>query len=189
MLARSAPVTATLLAANVALYGLERVAYAEGHDPCRVYGLVPAHFEPSAIVTSMFLHDPSTLLHVAGNVAALGFFGGRVERVLGHARFALLYVASGVGGALLHVLVNPGATEPMVGASGAIWGVLAAAAVIYGRATLAFVATLFVENLWYAFFGGGEGIAFGAHIGGFVVGFLVLQMVFELRWLGGIRPS
>lgn len=186
---RALPVgTVALIAANVGFYALERVSTVAGGDPCAAYGLVPAHFVASSIFTSMFLHDPNTLLHLAGNMFFLAVFGDRVERAIGSVRFALLYILAGIGGALMHVMVDPTACVPMVGASGAIWGVLAAAAMLYGQATLVFIAVFFSTNLWYAFTGTGGTVAFGAHIGGFVAGYLLMHLRYadiataRVRW-------
>jgi membrane associated rhomboid family serine protease len=72
----------------------------------------------------------------------------------------------------MHAVVNPSATIPMVGASGAIYGVLAAAAMIRPR-VIWFVGVFFLSNIWCAFAGSHDGTSFGAHIGGFTAGFLV----------------
>jgi membrane associated rhomboid family serine protease len=174
-------VTAALVAANVFAYGLELASIGAGGHPCSAYGLVPARFtathDMTPMLTSLFLHDPQNLVHLGGNMLCLAVFGALVERELGAVRFLLLYAAAGVAGAMLHVLVNPAAPEPMVGASGAIFGVLAAAAMLRPR-TVVFVALFFASNLWYAFFGGAGAVAFGTHIGGFAAGFLVMRTLF-----------
>ena len=166
-------VTAALVAANIVAYVIERAAIATGGDPCNAYGLVPAHFEFGTVFTSMFMHDPSNLVHIVGNMIALAFFGTMVERMLGSARFMLLYVAAGIGGALVHVIVDWAATTPLVGASGSILGVMAACAMLRPRA-LAFVASYFAFNLLALVLPDStfamHGVALGAHVGGFCVG-------------------
>jgi len=168
---RSPLVTVALVLANLLAYLVERAD--GGRAFCEAHGLVPARFTRSGdlgpIFSSMFLHDPASLWHLGGNMAFLAVFGALVERALGPARFLVVYLAAGVGGALTHVLVNPAATDPLVGASGAIFGVLAVAAVIRPR-LLGFVACFFAMNLWDALSGAGGEVSFGDHIGGFCVG-------------------
>jgi len=168
-------VTGALVAANLAVYAAELAG--DGQALCQADGLVPAHFEPGAIFTAMFLHDPSGLAHIGGNMVFLAIFGTIVERAFGHVRFAALYLAAGIVGALTHVLVHPAATDAMVGASGAIFGVLAVGAALRSR-LLPFVAVFFACQLWGVFAGASD-VAFGAHIGGFVVGVFVAALAQE----------
>jgi membrane associated rhomboid family serine protease len=164
-------VTVALILANLMAYTLELAD--GGLAFCEVHGLVPARFmrtgDLEPLLSSMFLHDPATLWHLGGNMVFLAVFGRLVEGSLGHLRFLVLYLAAGVGGALTHVLVDPTATDPLVGASGAIFGILGVAAVIRPR-LLGFVACFFAMNLWDAFTGTGGNVSFGDHIGGFCVG-------------------
>lgn len=172
------PVTILLILANLAAYAFEQAS--GGQAACEIYGLVPAHFvhggalEP--LFTSLFLHDPSSLLHLGGNMAALAIFGAIVERDLGSVRFTALYVVAGVAGGLMHCLVNPSAAEPLVGASGAIFGVLAVAGALRPR-LLGFVVTLAGVEIWHAFTGAAGNISFSCHIGGFVAGFVVVVLL------------
>lgn len=174
-------VTTALVAANVGVYAFERAVIVASGDPCTTYGLVPAHATLGSALTSLFVHDPSTLVHIAGNMLFLAVFGTVVERAIGHARFAALYFAAGVGGALVHVMIDPTATAPLVGASGAIWGVMAAAAMVRPRAVV-FVALYFITNLVALFWPNPllapPATALGAHIGGFATGFVMLRLVF-----------
>jgi membrane associated rhomboid family serine protease len=156
--------------------------------------------EPSTVLTSMFIHGG--WLHLIGNMLFLWVFGDNVEDAMGHARYLLFYLLCGAGAAALQVYVDPDSGIPMVGASGAIAGVLAAYLVLYPRATVAVV----IPWLW--FFGAfpvpaavlivfwfllqllsgvaalgtatgvTEGIAFWAHVGGFATG-LALVWVFR----------
>ncbi len=166
--------TALLIAANFLAYGLELEA--GGQTACEAYGLVPTRFvrsgELGPIFSSLFLHVPGDITHIGGNMLFLAVFGVLVERALGHLRFLGLYLAAGVLGALMHVLVSPTAAEPLVGASGAIFGVLAVAAVLRPR-LLGFVVCFVGLNVWHAFFGGAGNVSFGCHIGGFCAGFFV----------------
>jgi membrane associated rhomboid family serine protease len=170
--------TFALILANVLAYRLELAS--GGQVFCEAYGLVPAHFvhggNLAPLVSSLFLHDPGSLLHIAGNMAFLALFGALVEGALGGPLFLALYLASGIAGGLLHVYVNPSATEPLVGASGAIFGVLAVAGALFPR-LLGFVAAFVGINLFHAFFGGAGTVSFGCHIGGFVAGFLVVVLL------------
>ncbi len=145
----------------------------------------------------MFLHGG--WLHLGGNLLVLFVFGDNVEDALGHLRFLLLYLLAGVAGGALHVLLGPDPETPLVGASGAIAGVMAAYLLMYPRAKLFvlafarlpvllpaswFVAAWFGVNLLEAARGGHGGdhdVAWWAHIGGFVTG---LALVLPLRQPG-----
>ncbi len=159
----------------------------------QVAGSVP---RMATLVTSMFLHGG--FLHLAGNLLYLWIFGNNVEDALGHGRFLLFYVVSGVLAALLHIYTNPGSEAPMIGASGAISGVLGAYLLLYPQAKvgvlvpIGFILTvlrlpaLAVLILWFVFqflsslfAGGGEGggVAWAAHIGGFLAGMGLLLVL------------
>jgi membrane associated rhomboid family serine protease len=162
-------VTAILIALNLLAFALELTW---GVVPtCETYGLVPAHLTASGLLGGLFLH--ASWIHLGGNLACLAFAGTIVERAVGHLRFLALYLAAGVLGGLLHVQVDPTALEPMVGASGAICGVLAVMGALRPR-LLGFVVGFVLVNVWYALAGGGEGVSFGTHLGGFAVGVLVV---------------
>ena len=163
-------VTFLLVALNVLAFRLELET--GGRLACNAYGLIPAHFSPATLVTSLFLHDPGNLLHLAGNMAFLAVFGILVEGALGSFTFLGLYLFAGVAGGFAHVMVSPAAIDPLVGASGAIFGVLAVAAVLRPR-LLGFVFAFVGIQIWHAFFGGGGNVSFACHIGGFFAGFLV----------------
>ena len=167
-------VTLFLVAANLLAYLLELAG--GGRSVCEIYGLIPAHFSYGPLVTSLFLHDPSSLLHLGGNMAFLAVFGAIVEGTLGGSSFLAIYLLAGVSGGLLHVLVNPAAVDPLVGASGAIFGVLAVAGALRPR-LLGFVAAYVGINVWHAFFGGGGEVSFGCHIGGFCAGVFVVMVM------------
>jgi membrane associated rhomboid family serine protease len=169
--ARDPLATVALVLANLLAYCLELTS--GGVEFCASHGLVPARFMRSGdlgpLFSSMFLHDPAGLSHIAGNMAFLAFFGTLVERSIGSLRFLAVYLAAGVAGALMHVLVNPAATDPLVGASGAIFGVMAVAAVVRPR-LVGFVASYAAYNLAELLLGSGGSVSVGCHVGGFVVG-------------------
>lgn len=138
-----------------------------------------------SVFTSMFLHGG--LLHLAGNMWFLWVFGNKVEEAYGRTRFAAFYVAAGVAATLAFVLLNPRSTQPLVGASGAIAGVLGAYLVLYPRhpvVSLFFVAVLPVPaalflGIWFfaQFAIGDAGVAWEAHVAGFLAGMLVTAFV------------
>ncbi|HXT29676.1 MAG TPA: rhomboid family intramembrane serine protease [Vicinamibacterales bacterium] len=156
------------------------------------YAVVPAHFHPATLITSQFLHGG--VLHVGGNMLYLWIFGDNVEDRLGHARFLFFYLFAGIAAALLQIFFNPFSTVPMIGASGAIAGVMGAYFVLYPQSrvlTVVFLLIIFdVVEIPAIFFLGiwfvmqllngvgsigvsmGGGTAFWAHVGGFVVGVL-----------------
>jgi membrane associated rhomboid family serine protease len=143
---RSFPVVNyALMAVNVVVFGVEAWLGAGSSGPSSLdeWALVPtrlvAHPMASAptLLTHMFLHG--SLAHGAGNMLFLWIFGDNVEDALGHARYVLFYLACGMVAALAQVAVSPHATVPMLGASGAISGVLAAYGVLYPRSPITVV--------------------------------------------------
>ena len=156
-----------------------------------VYGVVPASFAPATLITSTFLHGSWS--HVLGNMWYLWIFGDNVEDRLGHGRFIVFYLLCGMAAALGQIALDPLSTLPMVGASGAIAGVMGAYFVLYPRsrvltlvalvffweiielpATLLlgfwFVMQLFSAGAIAATAGTGGGVAFAAHVAGFASG-------------------
>lgn len=141
------------------------------------------------LLTSMFLHGG--WLHLLGNLWFLWVFGNNVEDAMGHGRFAIFYLLSGLAAAGAQVLMDPGSSTPMVGASGAISGVMGAYAVFYPRVrihTLVVLVVLFfriaipawvILGYWFLLqllgSNSGEvgGVAFAAHVGGFIAGALL----------------
>jgi membrane associated rhomboid family serine protease len=206
---RNRPVlTVALIAANVAAFAFE-VSQAGGREESaalrrsiETWGLVPRDFVRGALgggsvaaqvwltpVTSMFLHGGA--LHLGGNMLYLWIFGNNVEDLLGRARFAAFYLICGLAAAAAHLAVQPDATVPVIGASGAVSGVLGAYAVSYPRArvrtlvpigfflTTVYVPALFFLVIWFGLQvlsgalqapAGGAGVAWWAHVGGFLAG-------------------
>ena len=172
-----------------------------GAVPCRLTGMCPAGDAPApflTILTSMFLHGG--FLHIAGNMLYLWIFGDNVEDTLGHVRFLLLYFLSGAGAAVTQVAMNPDSRIPMVGASGAISGVLGAYLFLfpYARVLTLIIFGFFIRfvhipavivlgfwivvQLIYGAISVGRagdegGVAWFAHIGGFVAGVVLLFLL------------
>lgn len=178
-----------LIIANVAMYGLEMFLPGVMGQLIFVGDVAYTLTHPWTIVTYMFLHDPRNIWHIAFNMLTLYFFGSRVEERLGGPTFIGLYLVSGVAGALLSFL-TPGTTS-VVGASGAIMGVLMAYAMYWPRERIYIYGILPVEAwLLIAFYVlwdvagtrgiGGAGVAHYAHLGGFAAGFVFLKAL-ELR--------
>ncbi|MCS7105787.1 MAG: rhomboid family intramembrane serine protease [Candidatus Aenigmarchaeota archaeon] len=157
------------------------------------YGFIPSRFSLfsfssiATIFTSMFLHGG--LDHIFGNMWYLWIFGDNVEDKLGKIKFLLLYFLSGIAATFLHYLTNLNSEVPAIGASGAISGILGSYFVLFPRERVltrfgyAFVRipAFIVIGFWFfiqflfgtiSFLGGiGSGIAFFAHVGGFIFGF------------------
>jgi len=177
----------------LASYGIVPVSFFENG------GLSGFPERPQVLVTSMFLHGG--WLHVGGNMLYLWIFGDNVEDRLGHVRFLFFYLVCGVAAGMAHVLANPHSSAPTIGASGAIAGVLGAYFFLYPRARvltllpLGFyfqiieVPALFFLGFWLLIQSvsglaslavRGEmvgGIAWWAHIGGFVAGAALGQLL------------
>ena len=201
-------VTWLLIAANIAIF-----IYEVGFSPAalerfiRTWGLVPAQLfaqpqiEWVTILTSMFLHGG--WLHILSNMWVLFIFGDNVEERMGGLSYLLFYLLSGVAAALLQSFLLPSSSEPMIGASGAIAGVLGAYLILFPHARVAslvpilFIFTViqvpatlfllfwFVSQLfsgWLAIGGSaGSGVAWWAHVGGFLFGMLAVSLFARRR--------
>ncbi|MGE4056675.1 MAG: rhomboid family intramembrane serine protease, partial [Vicinamibacterales bacterium] len=111
-------VTIALIVANAAVWLYELTLPAEAvSDLLAAYGVVPARFDPTAVLTSMFLHGG--WFHVIGNMWFLWIFGDNVEDRMGHQRFFVFYLLCGTGAAIGHVVMDPASVVPTIGASGA----------------------------------------------------------------------
>jgi len=157
---------------------------------------VPRIFWPLSLVTGMFLHG--SLLHLAGNMLYLWIFGNNVEDFLGSIKFLLFYLSCGIAASLVQVGFFPNSKVPMIGASGAIAGLLGAYLILYPSArvktlvflifyiTIVSVPAWIILGLWFVLqltnIGMGGGVAWFAHIGGFLAGLaLVLPQVRKRR--------
>jgi len=187
--------------------GFESVVYSLGLIPVTLlqhetlpseYYLIPPAL---TVITSMFLHGG--WMHLIGNMLYLWIFGNNVEDAMGHIRFIAFYLVCGVAAALAQALPNPDSTIPMIGASGAISGVLGAYLLLHPRAhvlvllplgfftQLVHLPAMLVLGLWFGLQllssalaePGAGGVAFGAHVGGFVAG-MALVPLFKRR---GVR--
>ncbi|MCI0433490.1 MAG: rhomboid family intramembrane serine protease [Gemmatimonadetes bacterium] len=179
--------------------GFRAVELAPGLPPCMLGGLTI-----EALFTSMFMHG--SWLHLISNMWFLWIFGNNIEDSMGHVRFLLFYLIAGLIAAGAHIITAPNSPIPMVGASGAISGVMGAYLLLYPRIRIQtlFIFIIFIRVIpipawivlvWWFVLQilsgvsvpvGGGGVAFWAHIGGFVAG-LVLVKLFENRQLVAAR--
>jgi len=185
--------------------GNQRAAFRYGVVPAVLLG--EARFPPGfggippglTILTSLFLHGG--FMHLAGNMLYLWIFGNNIEDRLGHLRFTVFYAACGLAAALAQALHAPASTIPMIGASGAISGVLGAYLLYYPRARITVVIPLgiilhttrwpasLVLGGWFALQVGSSlladptqpGVAWLAHIGGFVAGLVLAPLLLRSR--------
>ena len=166
-----------------------------------MYGFVPAEFNPLTIFTSMFMHGG--FAHIIGNMWFLYIFGDNVESILGHVKYFIFYLACGIGAALAQFFVDPASQVPMIGASGAVAGVLGAYMIRFPKARvhvlaviIIFITTFVVPaqivlGLWFLMqLSGGlgslgvdttGGVAWFAHIGGFIIGVTSLKYFQNFR--------
>jgi membrane associated rhomboid family serine protease len=211
---RSLPVVNyLLLATNVLVFLFEQAAITgprSAHLLLQTYGLVPVEIVSApaqnlvTVFTSMFMHDPTGWLHLGGNMLFLWIFGDNVEDALGHLRYLAFYLLAGVAAAAAQIAISPSSAVPMVGASGAIAGVLAAYASLYPRAAITVLNPIPILWIFFGLFfdlpawlviaefflvnlvngvsstatatGGGGGVAFFAHLGGFVAGLFLVRL-------------
>ncbi|MDA8432298.1 MAG: rhomboid family intramembrane serine protease [Nitrospiraceae bacterium] len=199
-------VTLLIIAVNVGVFVLQLLSPKDGQQIVYDYGAIPQailHFHstqpipaPLTIFTSMFMHGG--LMHIGGNMLYFWIFGNNIEDRLGHLRFLFFYLFCGVVAALAHALSSPGSAIPMIGASGAISGVLGAYLLLFPSArvhTLVFfgfffqvlrVPALIVIGFWAiiqlvsGLIGQGilhhGGTAWFAHVGGFLVGLATIKL-------------
>jgi len=186
---------------KIVLYGIE------GDIIYRYYGLIPREFMTSlssrwdllpynilTVFTSMFLHGG--FLHLGGNMLYLWIFGNNVEDAMGHKRFIVFFLLSGVIAALFQFFYDPASSVPMVGASGAISGILGAYLILFPRArikTLLFIfifikiveiPAILLLTIWFfmqILYSHMEGVAWHAHIGGFVFGLITIKLFIKRR--------
>jgi membrane associated rhomboid family serine protease len=196
-----------LIALNLGIFMLEWTASDSGAHPEVIerWALIPSQLvaHPLAnlwmLITHMFLH--ASVSHVAGNMLYLWVFGGGVEDALGHWRYLVFYLLCGFAAALCQVAASPSSSVAMLGASGAISGVLAGFAVLYPTAPIGVInpipilwlfwglfiflpawlviAVFFLVNLWNALQpqNPAGGVAFVAHVGGFIAGLVLIHLL------------
>jgi rhomboid family protein len=209
-------VTIAIIVLNVAVFIIQAVSPENSEKIAYSYGAIPyaiTHFRSTqpippalTILTSMFMHGG--LLHIAGNMLYFWIFGNNIEDVLGHVRFIFFYLFCGAIAAYSYAVTAPASTVPMIGASGAISGILGAYLLLFPRArvhTIVFfgifiqvmqVPALIVIGFWAiiqlvsGLFAEGAraqgGIAWFAHVGGFAIGLLTIKLWLPRRmskWL------
>ncbi len=166
------------------------------------YALIPDQLRLSTFITSMFLHGG--WLHLIGNMWFLWVFGSHIEDAMGSAKFAIFYLISGVASAAVQFATNLGSPIPTIGASGAIAGVMGAFLILYPRVrvvTLIFIVVFvttvdipaaFMLLYWFAIqllsgittissVTNAQGIAWFAHVGGFLAGILLVRVFLSNR--------
>ncbi len=194
-----------LIAVNVLIFLYQLTLGRDGMEAFLYhYGFIPARFSGGAegppllpVFTSMFLHG--SLLHVLGNMWMLWIFGDNVEDRMGHGRYLLFYLLCGVAAVMVQTWSAPHATVPMIGASGAIAGVLGAYFLLFPRARILTFVPIFIFfylfeipavcfiGFWFVLqflqgttqlgssSGAAGGIAWWAHVGGFVGGMVLVR--------------
>ena len=195
-------VTVSIIVLNAAAWILEiSMTPRELSQFLKVYGVVPAAFDPITLLTSMFLHGGWS--HVIGNMWYLWIFGDNVEDAFGHGRFIVFYLLCGMTAAFGQIIMEPTSLLPTIGASGAIAGVMGAYFVLYPRSRVLTLIPIFLFDIvelpaifllgfWFLMQlvnagavavtagTGGGGVAFAAHVAGFLVG-VVGVFVFRKR--------
>ncbi|MBV1903444.1 MAG: rhomboid family intramembrane serine protease [Marinosulfonomonas sp.] len=196
----------TLIAANVIIYLATLGLHADNGALGAFYNdwaMIPARITAGegwhTLVSSLFLH--AGVMHLAGNMLFLWIFGDNLEEQLGHAGFLIFYVICGAGADLAQVVFEPHSGIPTVGASGAIAGILGGYLLLFPRARvdILFIFIIFFKvfpvpawvmlGLWFALqlFSGltadvsGGGVAYWAHAGGFVLGFVYVLPLWRKR--------
>jgi membrane associated rhomboid family serine protease len=210
---QGAGVSETALAESVCRYGTipaevtgqtggyEGIELTPGGPPCTFGGLTI-----ETLLTGIFLHG--SWVHLIANMWFLWLFGNNIEDSMGHFRYLLFYVLMGLAATAAHILAGPNSVVPTVGASGAISGIMGAYLVLYPRVRILtlFIIIIFIRIIpipawvvllfWFALQvlsgystpmdRGGGGVAFWAHVGGFVAGVLLVKL-FENRTLVDAR--
>ena len=198
-----------LIAMNLAVFFYQATLPARASNAFVMrYAIVPDRLEYFDILTSMFLHGGWG--HILGNMWFLWVFGRNVEEALGTGRFTLFYLLCGVAGALGQIAANPYSTLPMLGASGAISGVMGAYLILFPRSRIVtlvfFIFITFAEvPAWYLLIywlvvqlAGGigavaeeatrGGVAWFAHVGGFAAGALLAKLIHRPRRRSEFEP-
>ena len=169
---------------NAGLHGQDRCIQDAGEP--RVF---PGKHVLLAVLASMFFHG--SVVHLAGNMLFLWIFGNNIEDRLGRVRYLAFYLVAGVVATLTHIALQPHSTVPVIGASGAIAGVMGAYLIWFPNARVLSLVFFFVARIrakwlllaWFVsqfFVNPNEGVAWGAHVGGFVFG-AVVALLFRRR--------
>jgi len=204
-------VTIGLIAVNTAVLILQILSPSDPQQIAFSYGAIPRYLmtfksnqpiHPALTVfTSMFMHGG--VLHLATNMLYLWIFGNNIEDKLGHMRFIIFYLLCGIAAAFAHAITDPASRIPMIGASGAVSGVLGAYLILFPHArvhTLVFLGffiqvvrlpAIFIIGFWIFIqfingilskgFSGQGGVAWFAHIGGFVVGLILILLFLKTK--------
>ncbi|MGH8014916.1 MAG: rhomboid family intramembrane serine protease [Candidatus Zixiibacteriota bacterium] len=220
---RTAVVTIALLAANVMIFLFTWIQGPEWFEIfTRQFGFIAVEFVSNVELTpllpaspyltafsSMFMHGG--WLHLLGNMLFMWIYGNNVEDFLGHFKFLIFYLASGIAAVALYTIFSPHSEVPLVGASGAIAGIMGAYMVLHPRAKITVLIVFFfiqlvtlpakvVLGIWFALqllmslntgiSGAGGGVAWMAHVGGFAFGWVLLKLwtlIFGKNPSGGQR--
>jgi len=195
------PAIKYLLIANVVLFLMKIIIPGGEHFMNHAFGLTPSLIFSKLTIwqffTYMFIHGGPW--HLIINMFFLWMFGIEVERALGTREFVKYYTICGVGAGFFHLAFNFNSPIPVVGASGAIFGVMAAFALLFPDRIITLLLFLVLPiqmkakylvmifagiQLLYGFFGGNDGVAYFAHLGGMAVGFIYLKMDWRLDYVG-----
>jgi len=192
----AAPDAATSQASLYFRYGIVPYEITTGNSIAGYPSISPVWL---SVFTSMFVHGG--FMHIAGNMLYFWIFGNNVEDYFGHFMFMIFYIASGIAAAAVQILTSPASQVPVIGASGAIAGIMGAYFFLYPRAKIKTLVFLFIFItfiqipafifllIWFAMqltsgfssFGSASGVAFWAHVGGFIFGFIVAVLAKSLR--------
>ena len=194
---RISVITTAIIVVNIAVFIMELMG---GEDFVKQWSVVPAEIVAGrhwiTILTSMFMH--AGWMHIMGNMVFLWAFGPEIEDAMGRLRYLIFYLLSGLAASLAQIVVMPGSTVPNLGASGAIAGVMGAFLITYPRDRIrtvvlfgwffdiAFIPAALLIGLWFLIqlfdsVGSvadvqGGGVAYMAHIGGFVFGAVTARL-------------
>ncbi len=198
-------VTMAIIALNILVFMFQLTAQSDSKTVLFAFGAIPHNLishdsiQPipawMTLFTSMFMHGG--FFHIFGNMLYLWIFGNNIEDVLGHGKFVIFYLFCGIIAALSHTITNPSSTIPMVGASGAVSGVLGAYLILYPHArihtiiflgffvqtvripaliVIGFWAIIQVVNGLVASGVNQGGVAWFAHVGGFLSGLFIILL-------------
>jgi len=200
-------ITTCIIFVNLGVFMGQVYLNIRGLDTSFVFGMRPLRvvnnpfgFPLVTVFTSIFIHGG--VLHLVGNMWFLWIFGNRIEDAVGHFRYLFFYLICGAGSSLVHILSNPHSDIPTIGASGAISGIMGAYFLLYPRSRIVtlipvfiffkiaripaffFLGFWFLLQLWGSYsasLSGGSGIAWYAHIGGFLLGMVMIKFLVQTK--------